>query len=121
MLFSVGEWITPTICPRKADPNCSNRAGAWISHGMQKIRDMNELALFRMCFPEDWVRYTVLPATNEEIEGESLTLREFYVFLGCRFFMAYFEGISDRRLWWSSKPILMETGAPYRLQEYMSY
>jgi hypothetical protein len=33
-LFSVGEWVTPTICPRKADPNCSNRGGdGTIMHG----------------------------------------------------------------------------------------
>ena len=34
--------------------------------------------------------------------------------------MACFEGISDRRLWWSSKPISIEEGAPFRLQDYIS-
>jgi hypothetical protein len=81
---------------------------------------MSELALFRMCFPEDWVRDVVIPASNAEIEGEDLTLREFYVYLGCHFLMACFEGISDRRLWWSPKEVSIKAGAPFRLQPYMS-
>ncbi len=118
--FTVGEWITPTICPRRADPNCTNSKGSWKHHAWNKIKEMDELALFRMCFPEEWVKNTLLPATNKEIEGDDLTLSEFYVYLGCHFFMACFEGISDRRLWWSSKPISITEGAPFRLKEYIS-
>jgi len=73
-----------------------------------------------MCFPEKWVKDVLIPATNKEIDREDLTLSEFYVYLGCHFFMACFEGISDQRLWWSSKPISIEEGAPFRLHEYMS-
>ncbi|KAL7525460.1 hypothetical protein ACHAXR_001013, partial [Thalassiosira sp. AJA248-18] len=69
---------------------------------------------------EKWVLEAVIPATNKEIEGDILTLQEFYVYLGCHIFMACFEGISDRRLWWSSKPISIKEGAPFRLHEYMS-
>ena len=60
---------------------------------------MTELSLFRMVFPEQWVRGVLIPATNEEISGDDITLKEFYVYLGCHFFMARFEGISDWRLW----------------------
>ena len=117
---TVGQWVTPTICPRRADPNCTNNRGSWKNKSWQKIKEMDELALFRMCFPEQWVKDVLIPATNNEIEGDALTLSQFYVYLGCHFFMACFEGISDRRLWWSSKPITIEEGAPFRLQEYIS-
>ena len=80
---------------------------------------MTELSLFRMTFPEKWVRDVLIPATNEEISGDDITLKEFYVYLGCHFFMAYFEGIYDRRLWWSPKPVSIREGAPFRMQKYM--
>ncbi|KAL7537206.1 hypothetical protein ACHAXR_007655, partial [Thalassiosira sp. AJA248-18] len=115
---NVGQWVTPSTCPRRSDPNINNRKGNWKTKS--SIKEMDELALFRMCFPEKWVLEAVIPATNKEIEGGPLTLQGFYVHLGCHFFMACFEGISDRRLWWSSKPISIKEGAPFRLNEYMS-
>ena len=118
--IDVGSWIIPLICPRRADPRCTNNKGSWTHHSWPKIKEMDEFALFRMCFPEDWVKNTLRPATNKEIEGDHLTLSEFYVYLGCHFFMACFEGISDRRLWWSSKPITITEGAPFRLKQYIS-
>ena len=67
---------------------------------------MEELALFRMCFPEQWAKDVLIPATNKQItSGNELTLSEFYRYLGCHFYMACFEGVSDRRMWWSSKPV----------------
>ena len=66
---------------------------------------MTELSLFKIAFPEKWVRGVLIPETNEEIAGDGITLQEFYVFLGCHFFMACFEGISDRRLWWYPKRV----------------
>ena len=56
-----------------------------------------------MEFPEKWVRDVLIPATNEEIVGDDITLQKLYVYLGCHFFMACFEEISDRILWWSPK------------------
>ena len=64
---------------------------------------MTELSLFRMVFPEQWVRIVLIPATNEEISGDDITLQEFYVYLGFFFFMACFEGIYERILWCSPK------------------
>ena len=45
-----------------------------------------------------------------------MDLQEFYVFLGCHFAMASFEGVSDRNLWW---PVDMFDGAPFRLNNFM--
>ena len=49
-----------------------------------------------------------------------MNLQDFYVWLGCHFFMAGFEGIKNKKMWWSEKPIDMFEGVPFRLSEYMS-
>ncbi|KAL7465733.1 LOW QUALITY PROTEIN: hypothetical protein ACHAXS_006135, partial [Conticribra weissflogii] len=66
----------------------------------------------------------VIPQTNANLDStksQQLTMSEFFVFLGCIFFMACFEGVSDRREWWSSFPIDAFKGAPFCLNEYMPY
>ena len=60
---------------------------------------MNELNQFRLCFPEEFVINVIIRETNKHLVGTALTLQEFYVWLGCIFFMACFEGISDRNDW----------------------
>ena len=57
--------------------------------------------------------------TNWYIDGPNMTLQDFYVWLGCHFFMAGFEGIENNKMWWSEKTIDMFEGAPFRLSEYM--
>ena len=51
---------------------------------------------------------------------KKVDLQEFYVFLGCIFYMLCYQGIPDRELWWSARPIDMFDGAPFRLNAYMS-
>ena len=116
---TIGEWVKPIIFPRRVDVNFHNTKGVWRLHSWPKISEMTELSIFRMALPEQWVRGVLIPATNEEISGEDITLQEFYVYLGCHFFMACFEGISDQRLWWSPKPVSIWGGEPFRLQKYM--
>ncbi len=48
-------------------------------------------------------------------------MSEFFVFLGCIFFMACFEGISDRREWWSFLPVNEFEGAPFPLGKYILF
>ena len=115
-----GLWVTPTTCPRREDSNCRNIRGNWKQSYWAKIREMGELELFRLCFPEHWVKEVLVPATNKNLKEEEIDLQEFYLYLGCYFFMACFEGLSDRRQWWSSKAISIAVGAPFRLTEYMS-
>ena len=117
---TIGKWVTPTIFPRQEDLNCHSTKGVWREHSWQKNSEMTERSLFRMEFPEKWVRDVFTPATKEEISGDDITLKEFYVYLGCHFFMACFEGISDRILWWSPKPVSIWEGASFRLQKYTS-
>ena len=115
----VGEWVTLTTCPRRGDPNVQDREGQWINFRWSQIANMNELDTFRMCFPEQYVVDAVIPTTNKYIVGDHITLREFYVWLGCRFFMACFEGIPEARDWWSRKPVDEFEGAPFRLNKFM--
>ena len=100
--------------------NCHNTKGVWRLHSWPKISEMTDLYIFRMAFPEQWGRGVLIPATNEEISGENITLQEFYVHLGCPFFVECFEGISDQRLCWSPTPVSIWEGSPFRLQNYMA-
>jgi hypothetical protein len=81
---------------------------------------MDEFGLFRMMYPEKYIIDTVIPATNKGLEGPPLTVGEFYRWLGIQLFMACYQGISDRTLWWSSKKIDKYEGAPFRMNKHMS-
>ena len=72
-----------------------------------------------MCFLEEWVINVLIPMTNKE-HSKKMDLQEFYVFLGCIFFMACHNGVPDWEMWWSTKPIDMFGGAPFWLNAYMS-
>ena len=74
-----------------------------------------------MTFPEQYILNTVIKETNKTLQGGMLDLQEFYVWLGCHFYMACFQGITDRRLWWSKETIDKFKGAPFRLGEYISF
>jgi hypothetical protein len=80
---------------------------------------MNKLDLFRMCFFEPFVIDVIIPETNKFL-GTPMTLQEFYVWLRCIFNMACFEGIGDRVEWWSTTPIDMSKGAPFRLNGFIT-
>jgi hypothetical protein len=56
---------------------------------------MNELDLFRMCFFEKFAIDVIIPEMNKFL-GTPMTLQEFYVWLGCIFYMACFEGVGNR-------------------------
>ena len=57
---------------------------------------------------------------NKEIV-EKLTLKEYYVWLGCVFFMLCYNGIQDQEMCWLTKPIDMFLEAPFRLNAFMTY
>ena len=75
--------------------NNANTKGKFNSHRWEDIAEMNELYLFRMCFPEQFVLDVIIPQTNKNL-GTPIDLHEFYVWLGCIFYMACFQGIGDR-------------------------
>ncbi len=72
-----------------------------------------------MCFPVQFVLDVIIPQTNRHL-GTPINLHKFYVWLGCIFYMACFQGIGDRDERWSSAPINKFKGAPFRLNLFMS-
>ena len=106
-----GQWEKPTMCPRRM-ANIINTKGQFTFHRWENISEMNELDLFRMCFPEQFLLDVIIPQTNRYL-GTPINLHEFYVWLGCIFYMACFQGIGDRDEWWSSATINQFKGAPF--------
>ncbi len=87
LLSTVWRWENPRTWPRHADANTKNSKDSWNKFSCPTA-DMDLLMIFQLCMPEEFIREVCIPATNKHIEGEKLTLPEFYKWLGCRFFMA---------------------------------
>ena len=94
--------------------------GRWAGMSWTTIAEMDELQLFMLCFPIDYIKNTILPETNKYLL-EEVSLQEFFVFLGCLFFMACHPGVRDRELWWSKEPISQMDGASFCLNDYITY
>jgi hypothetical protein len=107
----------PTFCPRQVD-QMPNSEGSWVNHWWDEIAVKLEFKLFQMTMPEQYIRDVVLPTTNIFLT-KTLTISEFYKWLGCHFFMACFQGIQDCDEWWSTVPISMFLGDPFCLNEFM--
>ncbi|KAL7474957.1 LOW QUALITY PROTEIN: hypothetical protein ACHAW6_000896 [Cyclotella cf. meneghiniana] len=82
---------------------------------------MDEFALFRMTFPENYFQEVPILQTNKTLKGEDLSLSEYYVWLGINLLMGCYGGISDRRDWWLSDPIHEFRGAPFCNTKWMSF
>jgi hypothetical protein len=113
-----GTWEKPIYCFRCAG-NFKDLAWKFSTHRWDMVADYNEFQLFRMCFPKEWLVNVVIPMTNKELSNK-MSLQEFYVFLGCIFFMVCYDGITDRDLWWSLKPVDMFERALFHLNAYMT-
>jgi hypothetical protein len=97
---SPGNWYKAIYCPHRANTDFSDQEGRFINHRWDAIADYNELDLFRMFFLDEWVINVLIPMMNKEL-SKKMDLQEFYVFLGCIFLMACFDGVPDREMWWS--------------------
>jgi hypothetical protein len=76
------------------------------------------MSLFQMCFPEKYITKVLIPEMNKGLV-KKMDLQEFYVFLGCIFFMLCFVGIDNHADWWSMAPIDMTLGTPFCLNAFM--
>jgi hypothetical protein len=94
--------------------------GKWAHHRWDEIASMTEFELFRMTFPVNFVEDVIIPTTNDKL-GSPLKLGEFYKWLGCNFFMACFQGILDRKCWWSKEAISSYSGSPFWLNNAISF
>ena len=66
-----------------------NTKGVWRLHSWPGISETTGLSIFRMAFPDQWVRDILIPATNEEIAGDDITLQEVL----CVFVMPLIHGM----------------------------
>ena len=112
-------WKLPHSCPQKSDPNTTNSEERWKTKSWNIVKEMDLLSVFSMCMPEQCIKDDILKVTNKHLD-EKLTLSEFYKWLGCRFYMACYVGISPINLWWSKEETGMFKGAPFRLDHIMS-
>ena len=77
-----GRWEKPTVC--SCANNFQNLTGSFTNHRWDEIADYDELQLFRMCFPEEWLVNVCIATTNMGL-AKNVSIQEFYVFLGCSF------------------------------------
>ncbi len=83
-IYAAGQWEKPIICPRCAT-GVADVEGKFKNTQWDEIADLDELALFQICFPEKWIVCfpekwiveVVIPKTNESLEEKPLDLREF--------------------------------------------
>ncbi len=81
------------------------------------LRQVSEQALGRDC--RHYIADVLIPETNKFLQRK-MDLHEFYVVLGCIFYMSCFVSIDNRADWWSTSPIDMMSGAPFCLNSYMT-
>ncbi|KAL3826721.1 hypothetical protein ACHAXA_009330 [Cyclostephanos tholiformis] len=55
----------PTHCPHR-ERNMIDERGKWAHHCWDEIASMTEFELFRMTFPEDFVKDVIIPTTNNK-------------------------------------------------------
>jgi hypothetical protein len=77
------------------------------------------LTVFLLFFPWRFLEDVILVEVNKKIKGMSMTFGEVLPFLGLWLYMGTLKGFR-RCNFWSSKPILMFEGAPYRFTEIMT-
>ena len=115
-----GEWINLRQCIRESSPHNGKLEGRWKNKSWAEISRMSPLQIWLMCMPVDYLENVVIKKLNDVLDVPT-DLQEFVTVLGCIHFMACYQGVSDRRDWWSMKPISTKEGAPFRLNEYISW
>ena len=84
------------------------------------IPHMSILEFFLLFYPCDSIKIALRPQTNNHLNHRDMDLSEFLRFSGCWLYMASFEGVVDRHMWWSNTEVNMFEGAPGRITKYMS-
>ena len=81
---------------------------------------MSILGNFLLFYPCDYIKLVLVPQTNKHLAHRDVDFSEFLRFVGCWFYMACFEGVVYRCMWWSNTEVNMFEGAPGRLTKSMS-
>jgi Transposase IS4 len=112
-------WGFSGKCPRRAEGNTKERA---ILKNMSNtvMANMTLLQMFMTMYPMDYIVKVLIPESNKHLKLGALNESEFFVFLGIILYMSCYDGIQERRLWWSKLPIDMFDGAPFRFNDFMT-
>ena len=119
-----GGFVAPTadawggICPRKM-LNVPNNNPSLKGVTEETVGGITYLKMFLIALPVTYLKETVINETNKNLEGDPLTWGEFLRWLGLWLFMSTVAGFG-RREFFSSVEINNNTGAPYRLNCWMS-
>ena len=81
---------------------------------------MSILESFLLFYPCDYIKTVLIPQANKHLAHGDMEFSEFLIFVGCWIYMACFERVVDRHVWWSNTEVDMFEGAPGRLTKYMS-
>ena len=106
------------VCPRKS-LNTPNTGATLRGVSEETIGGMNYISMFLLCLPVKFIKEVVVEQTNKKINGEQLTFGEFLRWVRLWLFMATTSGFS-RREYFSTVEINSNSGAPYRLNCWMS-
>ena len=91
-------------------------------HTISTLKQTSYLDMFLLFFPLAYLEDVLVAETSRTLVSQAhspLTTGEFIRFIGCIFFMSCFSG-ADRNDFFSSDPITMAAGAPYRLTQFMA-
>ena len=81
---------------------------------------MSILDFFLLFYPCDYIRIFLVPQTYNQLAHRDMDFSEFLIFVGCWLYMACFEEVVDRHMWWSNTEVNMFEKSPGRLTKYMS-
>ena len=119
-LFEGQSWGWDGFCDRKRNNFANNKP--FIQNISSIVLDnATYTMMFLLFFPKVLTRI-VLQHTNENLRKknhEEMTLGELLTFIGIQLFMSTLTGFKKRDFW-SSAPITIEHGAPYRFNWFMS-
>ena len=111
-------WGWSGFCPRRVQgfgerrPSINGLAGVALS-------SVTILHMFLIFLPRRYIEEVLLVATNSAIEGQPVSFGEFLRWLGIWYLLAT-NHCASRQEYWSSMPIDMFQGAPFRLHDIMS-
>ena len=120
-LYEGQSWGWDGFCERKKLNFCQNKPFLRVISDMVVLSNMTYLGMFLIFFPRLLVDLIVIETSKNMLEKgiASLTYGEFLVYIGLRLFMSTLIGYKTNDFW-SSASITMESGAPFRLNEFMS-
>jgi hypothetical protein len=114
------DWGWDGIDPRKRDHQYDARASI-VGLSEMAMQGLCPLRMFLLFLLKYFIENVILAETNKSLgeDGMPITYGEFLRWIGILLFMSTLSGFK-RRDYWSLTPINLYSGAPYRLNDWMS-